>query len=102
LAGAGALVGMFMGGRSGVRGLASVAKQRQSAQRNEQRAAQADQRIQNKQAELQRMEAELGSEIERIADKWEAAAVDITSLPVTLDKSDVRLRELFLAWLPSF
>jgi hypothetical protein len=62
----------------------------------------AHQRARNKQAELAELESELASEIQAIADKWARAAADITPLSVALDKSDVRLRELFLAWLPSF
>jgi hypothetical protein len=100
--GAGALVNLFMGGRSGVRGLTHAAKEHAALQRKSARADAQDQRARDKQAELADLESDLAQEIQTIADKWARAAADIQPLSVALDKRDVRLRELFLAWLPSF
>jgi hypothetical protein len=98
--GAGTLLSMFMGGRSGVRGLASVASRHVAGQRYDQRVQLADQKLQNKQAELERLEQELGAEIQALAGKWSLAAADVAPVSVPLEKSDVRVAELFVAWVP--
>jgi hypothetical protein len=98
--GAGALVSMFMGGRSGVRGLASLASRQVGANRQGQRADQADRRVQDKVVELERLEQELGASIAEIAQKWERGAADVTPVEVRLEADDIHVRELFVAWIP--
>lgn len=100
LQGAGALVSMFMGGRSGVRGLAGLASRQVGLSREGRRVAQADQRIQGKASELERLEQDLAAAIAEISARWERAALDVASLEVGLEADDIHVRELFVAWLP--
>ncbi|MFO0564165.1 MAG: DUF87 domain-containing protein [Polyangiaceae bacterium] len=98
--GAGVLLGMFMGGRSGVRGLASVASRHAGQARHGDRVQIADEKLRTKQAALAELEAELGREIQDIASTWARAQADIEPVRVPLEKSDVRVTELFVAWIP--
>ncbi len=51
-------------------------------------------------ADLQGVEAELAQELTEIGATWDAAAAAITSTTIPLEKSDVKVTQLVLAWIP--
>ena len=50
--------------------------------------------------QLQDTEAELAQEITDIDAKWTAAAADVASQPVSLERTDVKVTQLNLVWIP--
>ena len=53
------------------------------------------------QAELEEVEAELAEEVTEISDRWTALAESVTTVPVTLERTDVKVTHLALAWIPT-
>jgi hypothetical protein len=50
--------------------------------------------------QLAELEAEAADDITAIADKWDTRAANVTTLQVGLERTDVTLSQLVLAWLP--
>ena len=50
--------------------------------------------------DLEDLEAELAVEITEIDARWMGLAKNLTTVPVTLERSDVTVAQLSLAWLP--
>ena len=50
--------------------------------------------------DLAELEAELAADVTEIDAKWNAAAKQITTVSVTLERSDVDVTSLVLAWMP--
>lgn len=46
------------------------------------------------------LEAELADELAVIADEWGAKAVAVEPLEVSMEKSDVRVTQLMVVWIP--
>ena len=53
-----------------------------------------------KQEALADLEADLADELAAIADEWDDKAAAIEPLEIPLSKSDVRVTELVLVWMP--
>ena len=51
-------------------------------------------------ADLEDLEAELAEELTEIDARWMALAKDITTTSVALERTDVKVRQLVLTWLP--
>ena len=50
--------------------------------------------------DLEDLEAELAEEVTEIDARWMALAKDITTTSVALERTDVKVTELVLAWVP--
>ncbi|MEJ7719820.1 MAG: hypothetical protein WKF58_04995 [Ilumatobacteraceae bacterium] len=50
--------------------------------------------------ELTAVETEATEELSEIAQRWQAVAAQVESMAVTAEKSDVKVTQLVLAWLP--
>ena len=50
--------------------------------------------------QLGQLESELTQEVMEIDTRWNALSKNITTVPITLERSDVRVTQLALAWLP--
>ena len=46
------------------------------------------------------IDAELADEVLEIDSRWNETGKRVTTLPVTLERTDVRVTQLVLAWLP--
>ena len=53
------------------------------------------------QAELEEVEAELAEEVTEISERWTALAESVTTVPITLERTDVKVTHLALAWIPA-
>jgi hypothetical protein len=105
LAGAGAVLGAFLGGKRSTRSMAgalsSAASRRgvsvRSAERRETAKAKADET----QDDLAELEQELADEISAIDERWKTVADEVDTLSIRLEASDVRVVETRLVWVPT-
>ena len=104
LSGAGGLLSVFLGGRKKSR---SLARQVGGLSRSRSQTSQAAQRLESQKnrvddavGTIQELEADLADELVAITDAWEAKAAAVGIKQVGLEKSDVVVDEIVLAWLP--
>ena len=105
---AGSILGGLLGGRRSRGGLlGSILGKAGSAAGRRSRTASAGDRVDaahNKveglHRQLEDLEAELTQEVTEIDAKWMAAAKDISTLPVSLERTDVNVTQLALVWIP--
>ena len=79
------------GGAAGKRGRTSAAGERLDA---------AEDKIQLLHQQMEDLEADLAQEMTDIDAKWMGIAKNITTLPIPLEKSDVKVTQLSLVWIP--
>ena len=100
----GSLAGAVLGGRTSARSIAREVTGALSkgghTSRTEQRKATAQHRVDEKEADLADLEADLAEELVEIDDRWAAAAADVTTLEVGLEKTDITVDEVVLLWVP--
>jgi hypothetical protein len=104
---AGSLLGGLLGGRSGSKQMASVARSAGGIASRAGTAATAGERLKaarnrlgEEQQELAELETQLADEIDAIVAKWEAVAETIDSIEVALEKTDVKVTDVALVWIP--
>jgi hypothetical protein len=97
---AGDLLGAFLGGRSRSGALKRVATRRSAAAKAEARADSAASDYHAKQQELTELEEELAAEVAEITGRYDTAAAEIEEVEIPLEKSDVRVADLRLVWIP--
>jgi len=105
---AGSILGGLLGGRRSRGGmLGSILGKAGSAAGRRSRTAAAGDRLdaaENKlgglHQQLEDLEAELTQEVTDIDSKWMATAKNITTLPVSLERTDVKVTQLALVWMP--
>ena len=109
LSAAGSLLGGLLGGKRNTRslagkvlgGLGGAAGRRSRSSQAEQRLDSAEDKLKALHEDLEDLETELAEEIDQIHQAWDAKAAEITTMPVTLEKNDVSVTELVLAWMPA-
>ncbi len=79
------------GTAAGRRGRSNAASERLDA---------AEDKIQLIHRQLEALEGELTAEVTEIDTRWMAVAKEITTVPVTLEKTDVKITQVALVWLP--
>ena len=79
------------GSAAGRRGRTSAASQRVQSAEN---------KIQLLHEQMDDLEAELTKEVSDIDAKWAAVATQSETMPITLEKSDVKVTQLVLVWIP--
>ena len=101
---AGSILGGLLGGRKSRGGLlgslGSAAGRRGRSNAAGERLDAAENKIQLLHQQMEDLEADLAQEVTDIDTKWMAVAKNITALPVSLEKSDVKVTQLTLAWIP--
>ncbi len=101
---AGSILGGLLGGRRSRGGLlgklGSAAGRRGRSSAAGERLDAAENKIQLLHQQMEDLEGELTQEVTDIDTKWMAIAKNITTLPVTLEKSDVKVTQLSLVWVP--
>lgn len=100
---AGSLLGGLLGGRRSTRRMAkdirgALGGGASAADRR--RLDAASDKLVRLDRDLQDLEDELQGEIARIQDRADADAADVTTIPVPLEKTDVTVTDLVLAWVP--
>ncbi len=105
---AGSILGGLLGGsksRGGMLGsvlgkAGSVASRRGRTSASKQRVEAAENKIQSLHDELEDLEAELTQEVTDIDTKWAEIATQSETMPITLEKSDVKVTHISLVWVP--
>jgi hypothetical protein len=81
--------------------LRGAASRRGQSARTSSRLEAAESALGDRQQDLQDLEAELLEEVTEVNDRWEAIGKEIETVEVGLEKSDVTVQEVALAWLPA-
>ncbi|TDT17044.1 uncharacterized protein DUF87 [Ilumatobacter fluminis] len=100
---AGSLLGGLLGGksRSSMLGkLGTAAGRRGRTNASKERLDAAENKVDRLQEDLVELEADLADDITEIDARWMSTAKEITTLSVGLEKSDISVAQLSLAWLP--
>ncbi len=104
---AGSILGGLLGGRSRSSILGKVFKSAGSVATKHSRAAAqgerldaAEGKVDDLNQQLQELEKELTDEVTQIDTQWNQVAQDITTTPITLERADVNVTQLVLAWIP--
>jgi len=104
LSSAGSILGGLLGGRKSTGGL--LGQLGRAAGRTGKTSAAgarvdaAQDKVERLEAQLQDVEAELAQELTEIGAKWDGVAAQITTTSIPLEKSDVKVTQLVLAWVP--
>lgn len=101
LAGAGDLLSVFLGGRRRSRSLSGAASRRSQTARTQERLRSAREKLSGKEADLDDLEDDLAEDLMGITDRWNEAALDIATIEIGLEKTDIALDEMALVWVPT-
>ncbi len=103
LSSAGSILGGLLGGRSRGGLLGQIGRAAGRGTRTTAGASRVD-AAQNKvnrlQDELEEVEAELAEEITEVDERWMGLAKNVTKLSIALERTDVKVAQLALAWIP--
>jgi hypothetical protein len=104
LSSAGSILGGLLGGRSrggllGQLGRAAGRTSRNSAGGS--RVEAAANKVTRLEEELEEVEAELAEELTEIDSRWMALAKNVTTTAIALERTDVKVTQLALAWIPT-
>ena len=101
---AGSILGGLLGGgrsRGGLLGkLGTAANRRGTTKASKQRLDAAENKVGRLQESLEALELDLEQEVTEIDARWMALAKQTDTLQIGLEKTDVKVAELVLAWLP--
>jgi hypothetical protein len=104
LSAASGILGSFLGGRLNTRritsGMRSAAGSHSRSQTTSQRLEAAQNKAGTIEDQLAALEAELTDDITHITEAWDTKAAAVESVPVGLEKTDVQVAQLVLAWVP--
>jgi len=98
LAGAGDLLGAFLGGRRRSSGLGQAASRRRQTKSAEVKLSTAEAKVADKSGELEQLEAELADDLAEISARHEGIAGQIETVEIGLEKTDVSVEPLKLVW----
>jgi hypothetical protein len=105
LSSAGSILGGLLGGRRSTGGLLGqlgrAAGRTGKTSASGARVDAAHGKVERLEAQLQDLEAELAEELTQIGDTWTKTAAAVTTTSITLEKSDVKVTQLALAWIPA-
>ncbi len=105
LSSAGSILGGLLGGRRSTGGL--LGKLGRAAGRTGKTSAAGSRveaakgKVERLEAELEDVETELADELTEIDTRWRAAAAEVTTMSIGLEKTDVKVTHLALAWIPA-
>lgn len=99
---AGSILGGLFGGRkSSVLGkLGTAANRRGQTSAAKERLAAAEGKVARIEEQIAELEDELADDVAEIDQNWMTKAKDITTLRIGLEKTDIRVTQIVLAWLP--
>ena len=80
-----------LGSAAGRRGRTNASKERLDAAAN---------KVGRLEDDLADLEADLADEMTEIDARWMATAKEITTLTIGLEKTDIQVQQLVLAWMP--
>ncbi len=104
VSGVGSLIGVFLGGKSRTRGLATkisqISSRRGQTARTARRLSSAKNRVEELEDAMEELETELADEILAIDARWEEAALDVEPVEVGLEKTDIHVDQVAVVWIP--
>jgi Helicase HerA, central domain len=104
IAGAGVLLGAFLGGRRSTRSIGSAVRgasgRHATSSRESAQADAAADALADKSTQLTELEQELADKLFEIDAKWDTVAGETTETTVPLEKTDVRVVDVKLVWIP--
>ncbi len=100
MSGAGDLLGALLGGRSRSNPLGKAASRRAATEKAEARADAAAAKLTAKQADLVELEDELAEALAEISNTHLHLAEEVEPVKIGLEKTDVRVAEVKLVWVP--
>lgn len=100
LSGAGDLLGALLGGRKRSNPLGQAARRRSATQTARDRAENAGESLDDERAEVIALEQELAEEIATLTEEQREKASRIEEVEIPLEKTDIRVAELKLVWIP--
>jgi hypothetical protein len=100
VSGAGDLLGMLFGKGSRSNPLGQAARRRSASSEARARAENARAALAEEQADLEALKADLEDEVADLEDEF-AAKLEIEEIEIPLEKTDVRVAELKLVWIPT-
>jgi hypothetical protein len=98
---AGDLLGAFLGGRSGSTALSKAAQRRTASAKAAAKAETEQAKYEAKMVELAELEDELATAIEETTARFAGLADQTETVDVPLEKTDVRVAQLKLVWVPT-
>ena len=101
VSGVGDLLGSFLGGKRGSTALKNAASRRSMTRRTEERLESARAKVSDELTELADLEDDLADDLAEIVDDWNAKATEVEQVDIPLEKSDISVRTLGLAWIPT-
>ena len=101
LSGAGDIIGVLFGGKTRSNPLGQAARRRSAASQARARAENAKATLTEDQVELETLKADLEDEVADLEDEFAAKSEAIEEVEIPLEKSDVRVVELKLVWIPT-
>ncbi len=93
----GSVLGGFLGGRKSSSAIASAARRAQGAHT---RVKQAEAKVGEISGQVADIEAEFAAEVTRIEAEWAKKAAHVTPTAISAKKTNVRVTDLHLVWLP--
>jgi hypothetical protein len=104
LSSAGSILGGLLGGRRSTGGLLGqlgrAAGRTGKTSAAGSRVAAARGKVERLDAQLEDLEAELATELTEIDARWRAAGAEVDTMSIGLEKSDIKVTQLALAWMP--
>jgi len=100
MSGVGDLLGAILGGRMRSSTLSKAASRRAASQKARVRLSTAEEKLSAKQQDLADLERELQEALVDIQTKHEAMAASIETVEIGLEKSDIRVTDAKLVWIP--
>jgi hypothetical protein len=101
MGGVGDLLGSLFGGKRTTTALKGAASRRSQVRRLQERLQTAEEKAADKADDIEALEADLADDILEIASEWDEKAENIESVDIGLEKTDIAVRELRLAWIRS-
>jgi Mg2+ and Co2+ transporter CorA len=101
LGGVGDLLGSLFGGKRTTTALKGAASRRSQVRRLQERLETAEAKAADKTDDITELEADLADDILEITSEWEDKAENIEPVEIGLEKTDIAVRELRLAWVRS-
>jgi hypothetical protein len=101
---AGSILGGLLGGRRGkgmLGSLGTAAGRRGTTKAAQQRVDAAEGKLSRLQADVAELEAELDDDVTAIDAKWFELAKRTTTLTIPLERADVQITAIALAWIPT-
>ena len=94
------MLGGVFGSRRSAAGRIGRAAERLTRNSDGERVDEAQGKIGRIEEQIAALDAELAAEQTDIEAKWATAAAAITTVPVSLERTDVKVTQLALAWVP--